>query len=232
MFRFKHFAIDDERCAMKVGTDGVLLGAWADVESDTQILDLGTGSGIVALMAAQRNDKARIVALDIDSDAVAVSRTNADNTPWRDRITTICADVAEYNTDTKYDHIISNPPYFTESTHSPALKRDMARSVSSLPFEVLVASAERLLRRGGRLTVILPTDSAALFRRVAFERLWLRRIATVTTVEGDAPKRELMEFELTDTPLMPRSEELLIQYRGGDYSEKYRVLTKDFYLNF
>lgn len=232
MFRFKHFAIDDERCAMKVGTDGVLLGAWADVESDTQILDLGTGSGIVALMTAQRNDKARIVALDIDSDAVAVARTNADNTPWRDRITTICADVAEYNTDTKYDHIISNPPYFTESTHSPTLKRDMARSVSSLPFEVLVSSAERLLRRGGRLTVILPTDSAALFRCVAFERLWLRRIATVTTVEGEVPKRELMEFELTDTPLMPRSEELLIQYRGGDYSEKYRALTKDFYLNF
>ncbi|MBO7235309.1 MAG: methyltransferase [Alistipes sp.] len=232
MFRFKHFAIDDERCAMKVGTDGVLLGAWADVESDTQILDLGTGSGIVALMTAQRNAKADVTAIDIDSDAVAVARTNADNTPWRDRITTICADVAEYNTDTKYDHIISNPPYFTESTHSPILKRDMARSVSSLPFEVLVSSAERLLRRGGRLTVILPTDSAALFRRVAFERLWLRRIATVTTVEGEAPKRELMEFELTDTPLMPRSEELLIQYRGGDHSEKYRVLTKDFYLNF
>ena len=232
MFRFKHFAIDDERCAMKVGTDGVLLGAWADVESDIQILDLGTGSGIVALMAAQRNAKAEVTAIDIDSDAVAVARTNADNTPWRDRITTICADVAEYNADTKYDHIISNPPYFTESTHSPTLKRDMARSVSSLPCEVLVSSAERLLRRGGRLTVILPTDSAALFRRVAFERLWLRRIATVTTVEGEVPKRELMEFELTDTPLMPRSEELLIQYRGGDYSEKYRALTKDFYLNF
>ena len=232
MFRFKHFTIEDELCAMKVGTDGVLLGAWADVESDREILDVGTGSGIVALMALQRNSETDVVALDIDSDAVTQTRHNADNTPWGERVTTICSDVAEYESDIKFDHILSNPPYFVENTHSPNSQRDKARNVESLPFEVLVESAERLLRCGGRLTVILPTECASLFRRVAFERLSLSRLCLVHTVEGDAPKRVLMEFTLTSTPIMPRTEELTVQHRGGNYTAKYRELTKDFYLNF
>lgn len=232
MFRFKHFEIEDRHCAMKVGTDGVLLGAWADIEDDVAILDVGTGTGIVALMAAQRNAKARVVALDIDGGAVAQARSNIDNTSWRDRVECVCGDIADYKPDIKFDHIVSNPPYFIETSHSPNRARDMARSAESLPFEVLVSSAERLLRRGGRLTVILPTDSARTLRRVAFERLWLRRICSVVTVEGDAPKRVLMEFMLCDEPLMPRAEELIIQHRGGEYSVKYRALTKDFYLNF
>ena len=232
MFRFKHFTLEDEHCAMKVGTDGVLLGAWADIEADTAILDVGTGSGIVALMALQRNLQASVVALDIDSAAVAQARSNADATPWHERVVCVCSDIAEYKSDTKFDHIISNPPYFVENTHSPNSQRDKARNAESLPFEVLVSSAERLLRRGGRLTVVLPTESASLFRRVAFERLWLSRLCSVHTVEDDAPKRVLMEFVLSDKPLMPRCTELVIQYRGGDYTAKYKELTKDFYLNF
>lgn len=232
MFRFKHFTLEDEHCAMKVGTDGVLLGAWADVESDRTILDVGTGSGIVALMALQRNPHADVVALDIDSAAVAQARSNADATPWHDRVVCVCSDVAEYESDRSFDHIVSNPPYFVESTHSPNSQRDRARNAESLPFEVLVSSTERLLRHGGRLTVVLPTESASLFRRVAFERLWLSRLCSVHTVEGDLPKRVLMEFVLSDKPLMPRCTELVIQYRGGDYTAKYMALTKDFYLNF
>ena len=232
MFRFKHFTLQDEHCAMKVGTDGVLLGAWADVESDRAILDVGTGSGIVALMALQRSPHADVVALDIDSAAVAQARSNADATPWHDRVVCVCSDVAEYESDRSFDHIVSNPPYFVESTHSPNSQRDRARNAESLPFEVLVSSAERLLRHGGRLTVVLPTESASLFRRVAFERLWLSRLCSVHTVEGDLPKRVLMEFVLSDKPLMPRCTELVIQHRGGDYTAKYMALTKDFYLNF
>lgn len=232
MFRFKHFTLEDEHCAMKVGTDGVLLGAWADIESDTAILDVGTGSGIVALMALQRNLQASVVALDIDSAAVAQARSNADATTWHERVVCVCSDIAEYKSDTQFDHIISNPPYFVENTHSPNSQRDKARNAESLPFEVLVSSAERLLRRGGRLTVVLPTESASLFRRVAFERLWLSRLCSVHTVEGDAPKRVLMEFVQCDAPLLPRCGELVIQYRGGDYTAKYKELTKDFYLNF
>lgn len=232
MFRFKCFTIEDERCAMKVGTDGVLLGAWADVEDDIRVLDIGTGAGIVALMVAQRNAQARVVALDIDVDAVAQARYNADSSPYAEQIECVCSDVAEYVSDEKFDHIVSNPPYFTEATHSPCRARDVARSVESLPFDVLVSSAERLLRSGGRLTVVLPSESASLFRRVAFERLWLRRLCSVQTIEGNAPKRVLMEFVLVDEPIMPRCEELIIQHRDGGYSAKYRELTKDFYLNF
>lgn len=217
---------------MKVGTDGVLLGAWADIEDDKSILDIGTGSGIIALMAAQRNAKARITAIDIDADAVAQAEKNISATPWRERIKCKCVDVRSFTGEAKFDHIISNPPYFVENTHSPNRQRDVARSAESLPFKALVASAERLLREGGRLSVVLPVESASLFRYEAFERLWLSRLCSVVTIDGDTPKRTLMEFVYTDKPLMPRTEELVIQLRDGSYSSKYRDLTKDFYLNF
>ncbi|MBR5595591.1 MAG: methyltransferase [Alistipes sp.] len=232
MFRFKHFTIDDSRTAMKVGTDGVLIGAWSDVEQDDKILDVGTGSGIIAIMAAQRNAKAEITALDIDADAVAQARDNVEATAWGARIECVCEDVKNFASDMKFDHIISNPPYFVETTLSPNPQRSAARSAESLPFVELVACAEQLLKDGGKLSVVLPVESASLFRYAAFERLWLRRLCSIVTVEGDAPKRVLMEFVRTSEPLMPRCEELIIQLVDGSYSSKYRTLTKDFYLNF
>lgn len=232
MFRFKHFTICDESTAMKVGTDGVLLGAWADVAEDTTILDVGTGSGIIAIMAAQRNAVAHITALDIDADAVVQAQSNIDTTTWNNRIEVKHTDIKTFTSEERFDHIISNPPYFVEKTHSPNAQRSLARSAESLPFRVLVESAERLLKVGGKLSVVLPTESASLFRYEAFERLWLSRLCSVVTVEGDTPKRVLMEFVYTDKPLMPRCEELVIQQRDGFYSPKYRELTKDFYLNF
>ena len=232
MFRFKHFTICDESTAMKVGTDGVLLGAWADVAEDANILDVGTGSGIIAIMAAQRNASAHVTALDIDRDAVMQATANILATPWNGRIVCEHIDIKAFGSDTKFDHIISNPPYFLENTHSPNRQRDMARSAESLPFRELVSSAERLLNVGGKLSVVLPTESASLFRYEVFEKLWLSRLCSVVTIDGDAPKRVLMEFVYTDKPLMPRCEELVIQHRDGTYSSKYRELTKDFYLNF
>lgn len=217
---------------MKVGTDGVLLGAWADVAEDAHILDVGTGSGIIAIMAAERNAKVRITALDIDADAVAQAKANVSATPWHERIVVEHSDIKLFASDIKFDHIISNPPYFMEKTLSPNAQRSLARSAESLPFRDLVASAERLLTKGGKLSVVLPTESALLFRYEAFEHLWLNRLCSVVTVEGDAPKRTLMEFIRTDNPLMPCCEELVIQHRDGSYSSKYRELTKDFYLNF
>ena len=232
MFRFKHFTICDESTAMKVGTDGVLLGAWVDVAGDKRILDVGTGSGIIAIMAAERNAVAHITALDIDADAVAQAQANILATPWHKRMTCKHIDIKEFASGDKFDHIISNPPYFVEKTHSPNAQRSLARSAESLPFRELVACAERLLNVGGKLSVVLPTESASLFRYEAFERLWLSRLCSVVTIAGDAPKRTLMEFIYTDKPLMPRCEELVIQQRDGSYSPKYRELTKDFYLNF
>lgn len=232
MFSFKQFDVRDEHSAMKVGTDGVLLGAWADIATDCRILDIGTGSGIISLMIAQRNHRAKIVALDIDAGAVEDATQNACRSPWGERIEVVHSDIAGYETAEKFDHIVSNPPYFNSSLHSPSAERTTARHTSSLDFQMLVASACRLLRKGGRLSVVLPTDEARRFRFVAFGRLHLVRLTDVVTKEGSAPQRTLMEFELTPSTPMPRCSTLTIHNADGSYSEDYQRITNDFYLKF
>ena len=232
MFRFKQFEIHDELSAMKIGTDGVLLGAWADVAEARSILDIGTGTGLVAIMCAQRNKHATVHGIDIVEEAITEARQNVALTPWHNRITMEHADLRDFNADARYDHIVTNPPFFLTSLHSPDAARAMARHATSLSYEDIISAAERLLNVGGRLTVILPTDCAAVFRRVAFERLWLSRIIEIITREGEAPKRTIMEFVLVDNPLMPRATTLTIQAADGNYMEDYRHLTKEFYLNF
>ena len=209
---------------MKVGTDGVLIGAWADVEGDSHILDLGTGSGLIALMLAQRNSEAEILALDIDEQAAAQAQRNFELSPWAERLSVVNANVCDYVSERKFSHIVTNPPYFVDSLHSPDAARTTARHTSSLDFEQIISSAERLLEPGGRLSVILPTDVASLFRRVAFERLWLTRQLDIVTKQGEAPRRTMMEFRLTPEPRMPRCDEMLM------HSAQYKTLTQEFYL--
>ena len=232
MFKFKQFEIHDELSAMKIGTDGVLLGAWADVAGARSILDVGTGTGLVAIMCAQRNATALVHGIDIAEDAAAEAEYNMSRTAWRDRLSAEHADIRHYNPDVRYDHIVSNPPFFLTSLQSPDSMRAMARHAATLTYGDLVSAAERLLTEGGRLSIVLPTECAATFRRVAFERLWLRHITDVVTREGDAPKRTLMEFQLSDILLMPRADTLVIQAKDGSYTEEYRTLTEEFYLNF
>lgn len=232
MFRFKQFEIDDSLSAMKIGTDGVLLGAWADVADAHSILDIGTGTGLVAIMCAQRNAMARVHGIDIVEDAVTEARGNMARTAWSERLSAKHADVRMYNPDMRYDHIVSNPPFFLTTLHSPDAVRAMARHADTLTYDDLVSAAERLLNPDGRLSVVLPTDCAQQFRRVAFERVWLTRIMDVVTREGEAPKRTMMEFRLSDAPLMPHAASLTIQAADGSYTEDYRRLTEQFYLNF
>lgn len=232
MFRFKQFEIDDSLSAMKIGTDGVLLGAWADVADAHSILDIGTGTGLVAIMCAQRNAVAQVHGIDIVEDAVTEARGNMARTAWSERLSAKHADVRMYNPDMRYDHIVSNPPFFLTTLHSPDAVRAMARHADTLTYDDLVSAAERLLNPDGRLSVVLPTDCAQQFRRVAFERVWLTRIMDVVTREGEAPKRTMMEFRLSDAPLMPRAAYLTIQAADGSYTEDYRRLTEQFYLNF
>ena len=231
MFRFKQFTVCDERSAMKIGTDGVLIGAWADVEGDRHILDVGTGTGLIALMLAQRNASAKIVGIDISHEAVEEARDNFSRSPWAERLSAIVGDVCGFEGSEKFDHIVSNPPYFIDSLHSPDKLRTMARHTSSLGFDDLVASAERLLRPEGRLTVILPTECAMQFRFVAFGRLWLSRQLDVVTKEGDTLRRTLMEFCLSDKPLMPSVATLTMRHRDSSYTEEYRRLTEEFYIS-
>lgn len=232
MFRFKQFSVDDSLSAMKIGTDGVLLGAWARVEGCRSILDVGTGTGLIALMAAQRNAEAHITAIDIDAMAAEEARLNAQHSPWAHRITVLRADVRSFVTDAKFDHIVSNPPYFNDSLRSPDVARSTARHTDTLGYAELVALAERMLCEGGRLSVVLPADCAPRFRREAFGRLWLSRQTDVVTREGEEPKRSLMEFVLASEPMMPRCNSLTIHRCDGTYTEEYRHLTEDFYLAF
>lgn len=231
MFRFKQFSISDERSAMKIGTDGVLLGAWADVEGDRRILDVGTGTGLIALMLAQRNASARIVGVDISHEAIEEASMNFAVSPWAGRLVACEGDVCSFESDEKYDHIVSNPPYFVDSLPSPDKLRTMARHTSSLMFDDLVSTAERLLHDEGRLSVILPADSAMQFRFAAFGRLWLRRQTNVVTKDGEAPRRTMMEFVLQEKPIMPRIATLMLRHKDNTYTEEYRHLTEDFYIS-
>ncbi len=232
MFQFKQFSVDDALCAMKVGTDGVLIGAWADVAGAKRVLDMGTGSGIIALMVAQRNQEAMVEAIDIDEGAVAQAQRNVDASPWSDRISIYQADASTYAPQHSFDHIVSNPPFFTTTLVSPDERRAMARHCSTLIYDDIVATAERLLTLGGRLSLILPPSEAAEFRRVAFSRLWLSRQMDVSSHRGDVPKRTMMEFRLCEEPLMPRVTAMEIYADGGAYSDKYRELTAEYYLKF
>ena len=232
MFHFKRFSVDDALCAMKVGTDGVLLGAWADVSGAVRILDAGCGSALIALMVAQRNAKARITAIDIDEGAINQSVVNVQASPWSERIEVLLADLRTYSLDEHYDHIVSNPPFFNDSLSSPDEQRAVARHSLTLSYDDIVVAALRLLRPGGRLSIVLPAAEAALFRRVAFGRMWLRRQLNIFTHAGEMPKRVLMEFELSAEPIMPKVDDLSVYDTGGEYSEKYRRLTGEYYLKF
>ena len=231
MFNFKEFSVDDSLCAMKVGTDGVLLGAWADVEGCHSILDVGCGSGLIALMVAQRS-QADILAIDIDEGALRQTEHNVANSPWAGRIRSQLADFRNFDTEQKFDHIISNPPFFVDALPSPDAVRSLARHTATLSFDDIVASACRLLQPEGRLSVILPRQGAAQFRYSAFGRLWLTRQMDISTIEGEEPKRVVMEFRLTAKPLMPRCTALAIHRKGGAVTDEYRRLTEEYYLKF
>lgn len=230
-FTFKQFHIDHSRCAMKVGTDGTLLGAWVRLANTTHsILDIGTGSGLIAIMAAQRSAKAYITAIDIDADCVAQARLNAEASPWGNRISVQQTSLQEFATEERFDVIVSNPPYFIDSLTSPDAGRTTARHTATLPFEELVSGVKRLLTPDGHFSLILPTVEAERFISAARGILFLSRRCDVFPKPSAAVKRVMMEFSLSPQ-LPPLSEQLTIESdTHHDYTEEYRALTQDFYL--
>ncbi|MCC7303531.1 MAG: methyltransferase [Bacteroidia bacterium] len=233
-FAFKQFVVKQDRSAMKVGTDAVLLGSWADVCGALHVLDIGTGTGVIALMLAQRSE-ASIDAIDIDEISCREAEENVRSSRWDSRISvrhTSFQDFAKKE-QRRFDLIVSNPPYFSRSSKASFLGRTLARHTDLLPFEELVAGVSLLLRDCGRFCLILPQKEAALFRDIAvLHKLYLTRVTRVrTTPEKATEKRWLMQFQKKPTCF---KEDLLVIEQGGrhSYSEEYRNLTRDFYLAF
>lgn len=247
-FRFKQFTVANERAAMKVGTDGVLLGAWVRLRGKEQhILDVGTGTGVIALMLAQRTSQsdetqaqaATIIGIDIDKPSAEEAAANFKASPWAGRMAAFAGDFRGLGTDPShplkylafpYDLIVSNPPYFVDALKAPDPRRNDARHADSLTYADLVANAVRNLAPDGQLALILPADAAARFAEEASAcGLHLRRRTEVFTLAGTSPTRTLLEFSRTSAPLEETT--LAIQDAAG-FTDEYRTLTREFYLKF
>ena len=228
-FQFKQFSVWHDKCAMKVGTDGVLLGAWAPTENSSRILDIGTGTGLVALMLAQRNSIASITALEIDDKAAQQAVENVGKSPWKSRIEVVQIDFKSYLCDQKFDLIVSNPPYFVDSLKCPNNQRSTARHGCELNYEDLLQGVCQLLAADGAFTLIIPTDVSEQVKELALaNKLYPSQELLVITKPGAKPKRSLITF--THQLQVCQTEELLTEISRHCYSPEYTALTQDFYL--
>lgn len=228
-FQFRNFVIRQNRCGMKVGTDGVLLGAWAP--GGHHILDIGTGTGLIALMMAQRFEKATIDGIDIDGEACQQASENVNASPFAKRVRIICCSLQDYHAECRYDAIVSNPPYFLETLQSPDPQRAQSRHATSLPFNVLFECVNRLLTEDGSFSVIVPTNVVeSLMLEASLNRFYPIRKCFIKTVERKTPKRILMTFCRLHPGIETTETTELLQDSTGKRSAWYTDLTQDFYI--
>ena len=241
-FQFQQFTVWHDRCAMKVGTDGVLIGAWCRVEDAQTALDVGCGSGLISLMLAQRNPHLHVLGIDIDAEAVAQAHENFQKSPFAERLCAASTDFTiqpfklpsaweqQAGTEQRFSLIVSNPPFYTEDTKAPNQLRAHARHSTSLPFPTLIRHAVDLLTTHGRLAVILPTAAASDFVLSAHnEGLYLQRRCDVRTNAHKPFKRTMLELGFQ--PQTTQFEVLTLHNHEGDYTPEYRQLTHTFYLS-
>lgn len=230
-FSFKQFTVYHHRCAMKVGIDGVLLGAWANAEKTSSILDIGTGSGLIALMLAQRS-QAQITAIDIEPNAIVQAIENTESSPWKERIAVkevSLQDFAEQTSD-KFDLIVSNPPYFINSLKNPDENRSTARHTDTLTHTDLMLNAAKLLSPDGRICLILPVNEG--LECVAFAKkagINCHKMVYVHPKPNAEAKRLLLEFGFADTEIKTTKLEIETSERH-QYSDEFTALAKDYYL--
>ena len=234
MFNFKQFSMDDSKAAMKIGTDTVLLGAWTPCNNETRILDIGAGSGILTLMMAQRNPDAEIDAVEIDPEAVAQAKLNAQLSPWNDRIHIFNLSVQEFSLAKKnsYNLIICNPPFFTNSLKAPDNKRNLARHNDSLPVEDLLESTSKMLTEDGEAVFIIPANALGNWKHEAAKhQLFPDKLTWVKSSPTHSPHRAMVMFSRKNQNSIPE-DEICIYSSEKIHSQEYRKLTKDFYLKF
>ncbi len=229
-FMFKQFTVFHDKCGMKVGVDGVTLGAWADVTGTETILDVGCGSGLIALMMAQRSD-AKILALDIDENCVLQSKENVENSPWKNRISikhTSFQDFANSTTET-YDLIVSNPPFFNNSLKNPSQARSVARHTDTLSHLDLIKNAIKLLNKKGKFSVILPiTEGESFIDLAEKEGMFCGQKVTLFPNLVKPAKRLILEFRKEKTDC--KVSEITIEKERGVYTKEYREMVREFYL--
>lgn len=229
-FDFKHFRVCHERCTMKVGTDGVLLGAWAEVKEARRILDIGTGSGLIALMAAQRSS-AEVVGVELHVPSVEQARENVAASPFAGRVEIVQADIRGFAPAIPFDCILSNPPFYEEDLLPPDPARAGARHTHGLPFEQLISQAHRLLVPNGLFQVIIPTPARTRFVGLCALHGFSLLLATeVVTSPRKQPKRILLRFVRNLAPTQPVTNRLILTGSDGKRSAEYAALTRDFYL--
>lgn len=243
-FNFKQFCIQQDLCAMKVGTDGVLLGAWTLVGNNEKILDVGCGTGLISLMLAQKNLTAIIEAIDIDSGAVQQALINVANSKFKSQINIKQKNFDEYkNCRSLYDLIVSNPPFFVNSLKNPDEQRNIARHADALSMQMLLTNSHDLLVDGGRLSVIYPSNLKEQFLDIALSRnfnFYISRLTNVKPLPNKSPKRMLIELTKCDEHsrikqsenFQMREECLVIEEGRHIYTDEYKILTKDYYLKF
>ena len=234
MFRFQQFTVHDDRCAMKVGTDGVLLGAWTDASAAQKAVDIGTGCGLVALMLAQRYPTLQITAVEIDAEAAAQAAENVEESPFNGQITVVADDAirfAAHELSESYDLVVSNPPFFQESLLPPDATRATARhTAAGLGFGQLADIAVTLLRPGGRLAVIIPKNAESTFHDICNRHgLSLLHATDIRTVARKPVRRILMCFHKGAPPETVVRDDIILMYEG-QRSESYARLCRDFYL--
>ena len=219
---------------MKVGTDGVLLGAWTDASKAERILDIGTGTGLIALVLAQKNNLAQIDAIEIDPEAFNEAVLNCQQSSWNDRIKPELCSFQEFleRTNLKYDLVVSNPPFFTNGVKAPVENRAHARHSDSLPLDFLISGAAGLLNENGRISLVLPIESLPEVEQLAIlNQLFISRLCKVKPNPIKPEFRILIE--LTNSESAIQESELMIEFeKHHDYTPEYKELTKDFYLKF
>ncbi|WP_417602104.1 tRNA1(Val) (adenine(37)-N6)-methyltransferase [Owenweeksia hongkongensis] len=228
-FSFKQFSISHDKCAHKVGTDGVLLGAWSNAKNAKYILDIGTGSGLIALMLAQRFPKSTVTGIELHKPSFLQASENASTSPFAERLNMINGDFLHFAFAEKYDLIVSNPPFYKGNTSTGKSERDRARHEEYLPQPAFLAKATELLSPKGRLAVILPKEEGELFIKEAQRQgLYLIRLTRIFGSPNAPEKRWLLELSFENLSI--QENHLTIRDESGSRSEEYQILTKDFYL--
>jgi len=231
-FRFKQFVIKQEGAAMKVGTDGVLLGAWVNLENVRSVLDIGTGSGVIALMIAQRCN-ATIYSVEIDEASARQAKANFESSPWNGRITVEANSIQDFSKNqlSTFDLVVSNPPYFTKSLKPPSPERALTRHTDQLPNADLLDSVKVLLSPNGRFCAIFPfTEGNIIIAQAANYGLFCNRKLYVQTRPSNPVIRILIEFSFEKKKLIEDS--ISIHTEEGEYTLEYKALTTEFYLAF